>query len=319
MREILVSGSTAYDTLLHYDGKFIDQFESADISKWLNMSVMSDTCEKNLWGVWANIAYNLALLGENPILLTSVGSDYSFAGIMKEKVNLEYVHKEEMKFTATATIMSDNLDNRITIFHPGAMIDAWESKISYIKEEIGYSIVSANHIPTMLEHARELNIKWVKIFADPAQQISQMSHDEICELIELSDYLIVNHYELKDLQRKWSFSDDELLEKLETIIVTYWEQGSQLISKDSIIHIDAIKVDEVDDTTWAGDAYRAWVLKAIAEKRDWKTACQLWTLLASYCVIASWSQNHHFSFGAVKEDMKTHFWVDMDLFKKRKY
>ena len=319
MWEILVSGSTAYDTLMHYDGVFSDHFFGKSISAGINMSVISNSCEKNLWGAGANIAYNLALLWENPILLSSIGYDYSFAWIMEDKVNLQYVHKQEDKFTATATIVSDSTDNRITVFHPWAMDDARKSKIQYVKEDISCAIISPNNIPTMLEHARELSDRWVKIFADPAQQLTQMSQSEIRELLELSDYLIVNHYELKDLQIRWWLSDEELVEKLDTIIVTYGKQWSQLIQKGSIVHIDAVLVDEIEDTTGAWDAFRAGILKGYAEKLDWKTSCQLGTLLASYSVIAPGSQNHHFSFWIVMEDMKHHFDVDLDLFQKRNY
>ena len=88
----------------------------------------------------------------------------------------------------------------MTFFHPGAMQEASASKISYIQEDIAIAIISANHIPTMLEHARELKAKNIPFFADPAQQITQMSHDELREFIHLADYLILNHHELADLK-----------------------------------------------------------------------------------------------------------------------
>jgi adenosine kinase len=80
------------------------------------------------------------------------------------------------------------------------MKEASASKISFIQEDIALAIVSANHIPTMLEHARALHHKDIRFFIDPAQQISQMTHDEIRELIDLADYLIVNHHEFRELQ-----------------------------------------------------------------------------------------------------------------------
>jgi adenosine kinase len=82
------------------------------------MSLSSNTFEKNHGGTGANIAYNLALLGENPILLSSVGHDYSFDGIMEDKVNLNYIHRDKMEHSANSIIVSDRDDNRMTFFHP---------------------------------------------------------------------------------------------------------------------------------------------------------------------------------------------------------
>ncbi len=62
MQEILVSGSTAFDTLMHYNGKFSNQFVDTDVLSWLNMSIVSDSCEKNLGWTGANIAYNCFIM-----------------------------------------------------------------------------------------------------------------------------------------------------------------------------------------------------------------------------------------------------------------
>lgn len=319
MKQILVSWSAAYDNLLHFDGNFKEQFASWSLENTINMSVLCDSFEKNHWGTGANIAYNLALLWECPILLSSIWDDYIFSDVIREKVNLNYIHKEQFEHSSSSMILSDNQDNRITVFHPWAMKHAARSKISYVEEKIWIAIVSANDISTMLEHARDLKQKSVKIFIDPAQQISQMSWDQLRELVDLWDYLIVNHYEFADLQSRWSMSEEDLQNQLEIIIVTYGEQGSHIFSWGEMINIPAISVSEIDDTTWAGDAYRAGVLFSMIEGRDIKTACQLWTVLASYSVIAPGSQQHHFSLWGVMEDMKHHFSVEIDLYQKRKY
>ena len=104
------------------------------------------------------------------------------------------------------------------------MSESSHSKISFVSESIGLALVSANHIPTMLEHARELHARAIPFFADPAQQIFQMNHDETREFINLADYLIVNHYELQELQTKGAFTIEDLTERLKIIIVTYGAQ-----------------------------------------------------------------------------------------------
>ncbi len=238
---------------------------------------------------------------------------------MENKVNLQYIHKEENEFSATAIIVSDSDDNRMTIFHPWAMKKASLSKVSYIQEEIDYAIVSANYIPTMLEHMKDLKSYWAKVFADPAQQISQMTSSDLEKFIFSADYLIVNEYEYKEIQNKIWITEKELTEKIDSIVLTLWEKWSQLIQKEKVAYFDAIHVNNIDDTTGAWDAFHPWILKALSEKWGWEVGCKLWTLLASYCIIAPWSQNHHFSFGLVQEDMKKYFGINIDLYNKRQY
>lgn len=314
MKHILVSWSSAYDTLMHFDWLFQNELQPS-----FNASFLSSSFEKNHGGTGLNMSYNLALLWEKPVLLSSIGEDFIFPDIFSEKVNTKYIHREAMTHSANSIIISDNEDNRITAFHPWAMVYASSSNINYVEESIWAAIVSANHIPTMIEHARYLKDKKISFFIDPAQQISSMTKEEIRELISLWDSLIVNHYEFLELQKISGYEESELRSMFQHIIITYWAEGSQISMWESSYHIPAISVDEVQDTTGAWDAYRAWLLYAMIEWHDIKLWCQLGTILASYCVLASWSQHHHFSLWWVAEDMKHHFGVHIDLYQKRKY
>jgi adenosine kinase len=319
MKEILVSGSTAFDTYCFYNNKFESHFLNGDIKSWLNLSVTSEKMDKFHGGTWSNIAYNLSLLWESSILLSSIWDDYKYSEVVWEKTNLKYIHKTKKSSTAHSVIFADSDDNRMTLFYPWAMVEASESKISFVSESIAFWVVSANHIPTMLEHAREIKNLWLTLFIDPAQQITQMNHDEIRELIDLADYLIVNQYELRDLQSIGWFLDDDLESNLTAYVVTYGTQWSQLHEWKSLIHIPALLTDDFYDSTGAWDAYRAWIFKAMVEWYSLLEGCQLWSILASHCVVAPGSQQHHFSLWVISEQMKEKYWVDMDLYKKRPY
>ncbi|MDA9128928.1 PfkB family carbohydrate kinase [Candidatus Gracilibacteria bacterium] len=319
MKEILVSGSTAFDTLMHYNGNFETLSQNGDISSLLHMSIICESHEKFLGGTGLNIAYNLALLGENPILLSAAGTDFVSDGVIDEGVNMKYFHKDRRYTTAGSIITSDNAEHKISIFYPGAMSMGDQTHVSYVTESLGISIVSANHIPAMLNHAQELQAKNIPFFVDPAQQITAMSSIELQDFLNLGTYLIANEFEFQELQNKSGYSDAELGNMFEKIIITQGSRGSELREGETRTHIPAIPVDEVDDETGAGDAYRAGLLKGVIEGHDWQTSCQIGTILASYCIQVEGAQNHHVSLGNISEDMKTHFGKDIDLYIKRKY
>ena len=315
MKQILVSGSSAYDNIHHYDG----EFTTLSIQELANISLLSSHYTKNHGGTGANIAYNLALLWESAILLTSVGDDYDFSDLIREKINLSYVHRQEMVHSAHSVIIADSKDNRMTFFQSWAMDYASHSKFEYVREQCSIWIVSANHIPTMIEHAQSLSKKNITCIIDPSQQISQMNTEQLTEFLNYGDILIANEYEFQQILEKTQSSESELVKKYETLIVTLWYKGLKLYKNWISTHINAVHVEDFDDTTWAWDALRAGILYWLTEWHDIETACKLGTVLASYSILSSGSQQHHFWLWNVMEDMKTHFDIDIDLFSKRKY
>ena len=72
-------------------------------------------------GCAGNIAYNLKLLGGDPLPMGAVGSDFSpYAAWMDEcGVSRAHVAQIDEALTAQAFITTDLDDNQITAFHPG--------------------------------------------------------------------------------------------------------------------------------------------------------------------------------------------------------
>lgn len=317
MKHIVISGSTAYDSLLTISENFSDFFQKQEFQSF---SLITQESEKFHGGTGANIIYNLSLLWEAAILLSSIGWNYIFSDFIEEKAILKYVHRERYAQTASSVIIADNTDNRMTFFSENAMRFAWNAKPEYITESIWIALISANHIPTMLEHAAYFYKKCIPVILDPAQQISQMTEQELQEFLSHGTILIVNHYEFQEIMMKTAFSAEEIYEKFENVIITYGENGSHIFSKKEWnFQISAIKVDDFADTTGAGDAYRAALCLGIIEDWDIKTSCKLGTILASYSILTKGAQNHHVSLGNLMLDMEELYGIKMDLYQRRKY
>ena len=74
--KILLTGSIAYDYLMTFPGKFQEQILPERLAS-ISLSFLVDSMTRQRGGVAPNIAYTLALLGETPLLMGTVGQDFS--------------------------------------------------------------------------------------------------------------------------------------------------------------------------------------------------------------------------------------------------
>lgn len=94
---------------------------------------------------------------------------------------------------------------------------------------------------------------------------------------------------------------EDILERTETLIITKGEFGSVVMHKDNdnkiqSSNIPAEKVQQVNDPTGAGDAYRAGLIKGlVASKKDIVHAAKMGAVCAAYCVEVYGPQNFHFT------------------------
>src|SRR5215510_843418 len=70
----LVTGSIAYDTIMVFPDRFRNHL-LADQLHILNVCFLTPEMRREYGGTAGNIAYNLRLLGEDPIVMASVGED----------------------------------------------------------------------------------------------------------------------------------------------------------------------------------------------------------------------------------------------------
>jgi adenosine kinase len=89
----------------------------------LNVSFMVPELRREFGGCAGNIAYNLKLLGEEPLPIGTVGSDFGpyLEWLDQWGIRRDYVKILNDTLTAQAFITTDLDDNQITAFHPGAM------------------------------------------------------------------------------------------------------------------------------------------------------------------------------------------------------
>src|SRR6187401_2364202 len=169
----LICGSIAYDTIM----VFHDQFKNhilPDKLHILNVAFLVPDLRREFGGCAGNIAYNLNLLGGEPLIMAT-----------------------------------DLDDNQITAFHPGAMNHSQENHVSDAKG-LKLGIVAPDGREGMLQHAREFRAAGIPFVFDPGQGLPMFNGAELMEFVSLASYVTVNDYEGQMLQERTGKKLEEL-------------------------------------------------------------------------------------------------------------
>jgi adenosine kinase len=279
---ILVTGSIAVDHIMVFRDRFRNHILPDKIHT-LNVAFHVPTLRKSYGGTGANIAYSLRQVGEDPILLGAVGSDFGdYADWLdRHGVRRDYIRVLEDDLTAQCFITTDLDDNQITAFHAGAMDRAHEASLDGISEPIDLAIVAPNGKQAMQELARQLKRRGIPTVIDPGQGIPQFESDELVELLDGAAIYIVNDYEWSLTLEKTGLSPDEVAKRVGVLVVTLGEQGSRIRQADTELEISSVPARRVVDPTGCGDAYRAGLLFGRARGLPLETCGRLGSLLGS--------------------------------------
>lgn len=293
IKNILLSGSLAYDYIMDFPDSFKNHILPEHIHI-LNVCFVVDKLEKNYGGTAGNIAYNIKLLGGEPIILCPLGKDGEAYKKYLNGLNIktDYIPEAKDKMTSAAHITTDKDGNQITAFYNGALADAVKLKIADVKDEFELVIISPNHKDAMIKHAEECYEQKIKFVFDPGQQITAFDSREMLMVLGMSSYLIGNDYEIKLIADKCNLSEEDIIKKVDVMIKTLGSDGSVIYTQDELIKIKPCTATSVEDPTGAGDAYRAGFFTALSKNLDLETCGQMGSVAATYAIEKYGTQNH---------------------------
>ncbi|MHB1084788.1 MAG: carbohydrate kinase family protein [Thiobacillus sp.] len=288
----LICGSLAFDSIMVFQDHFKHHI-LPDKVHMLNVSFLVPEMRREYGGCAGNIAYNLKLLGGEPVIMATVGDDF---GAYAERLDGLNISREAIRtmvgsYTAQAFITTDLADNQITAFHPGAMFFSHENDASKARD-IGLGIVSPDGRDGMLNHCRQFHAAGIPFVFDPGQGMPLFSGAELLEMVELADYVTLNDYEAELLQARTEQSLDTLAAQVKCLVVTRGEAGSLFYVDGRQIDIPVVPAQSVVDPTGCGDAFRAGLLYGIAHGWDWETTGQLASVMGSIKIEQRGGQNH---------------------------
>ena len=309
----LITGSFAFDTIM----VFRDQFKNhilPDQVHILNVCFLVPDLRREFGGCSGNIAYNLKLLGGDPVPMGAVGEDFAPYRTWLEKNRIDLTHVVEIPgtFTAQAFVTTDTDNNQITAFHPGAMEHAHQNKVSEAAN-IDLGIIAPGGRDAMLQHAAQFAEAGIPFIFDPGQGLPMFTGTELDRFIDQATYLVVNDYESELLQKKTGKHLEQLASRVDALVVTRGAHGADIHHHGAFIHVDAARIAEAKDPTGCGDAFRAGLLYGLAHKLDWQTSGQIASLIGAIKIEHHGTQNHHFSKSEFEARYRENFAASLQL------
>jgi adenosine kinase len=298
---LVLTGSIAFDYLMTFPGYFSQHFLPDQLEK-ISLSFLVDSLTRRRGGIAANIAYTLALLGERPKVMATVGEDFGdFRAFLEQNgVDTSAIEVVPGESTASFFVTTDRAQAQIASFFTGAM--AFASKLSFtdLSQRPDMAMISPNDPEAMVRYAQECRKLVIPYLYDPSQQIVRLDGADLQAGIEGCQALFTNDYEFSLIEDKTSLTLDTILAIVDFLIVTRGKDGTHLYTSDGVVHIPIIQPQSIADPTGVGDAFRGGFLKGYLNGLSLERCGQMGSLAATYCLEADGPMGHHFDLGSFK-------------------
>ncbi len=291
---ILISGSLGYDRIMDFPGYFKEHFLPNQLHN-INVSFPIKTLSENFGGTAGNIAYNLKLLGEEPDMHVTAGSDFDRyrARLRDLRISTEHIQITPTKPCSFANIMTDKANNQITAFYPGASHEPYVSDIRH--ETAHVAIIAAGSSTDPLSFVRAYKAAKIPYFFDPAQQIPDLTGDALRRGIDGAHIVFGNDYEFKMMTEMTGWQEEDMLDHAQALVITLGEKGSRIVTPEGQWPVHAAHSKTIVDPTGAGDAFRAGFIKGYVNNLPLPQCSKLGSIVAIHAIEAYGTQNHRFT------------------------
>jgi adenosine kinase len=262
----------------------------------LNVSFLVPSLRRDFGGCAGNIAYALKLLGGTPLPMATVGQDGGgyLERLAGQGISCEFVRSVPDTYTAQAMIITDIDNNQINGFHPGAMEQAWQNRIT-ARSDIKLGIIAPDGRDAMLQHAEQFAAANIPFVFDPGQQLPRFDGAELRSFVGQATWVAVNDYEGKMLSERTGWDNAEISRQVKGLIVTLGAEGSDVWVDGHKTHVAAVPATSVVDPTGCGDAYRGALLFGLEQGWSLERCAALGNHLGSVKIAHRGPQNYNFA------------------------
>jgi adenosine kinase len=311
---IVVTGSLAFDYIMDFPGYFKDHM-LMEKAHMLSVSFLVDSMRKMRGGVAGNIAYNLALLGERPLIVGAAGHDFNEyrAWLEGQGVDTSGVSLIANEFTSSCFINTDRANNQIVAFYAGAMGHDHLSTLAdrgLTSEDL--VLISPTTPQAIERYAVECQQLGIPYIFDPGKQSPRLEAEHIILGLKGARVFVGNDYEFGMMARKLAISEEQLIASTPLTVITRGEQGSLIYTEGHLAaEIPTAPVAEVKDPTGAGDAYLAGLAFGIARDLPLEVTGRVAALAAAFAIEERGCQEHNYSRAAFAERYRAAFGADL--------
>ncbi len=303
----LICGSIAYDNIMVFEDSFKNHILPEQIHI-LNVAFLVPEMRREFGGCAMNIAYNLKLLGQDPLPMATAGEDFAPYSdwLDNQGIRRDHIRLIDGVYTAQAFITTDVDGNQITAFHPGAMNESHLNRVSDA-QDVTIGIISPDGRDGMLEHATQFAAAEIPFIFDPGQGLPMFGGEELRQFVEQAAWVTVNDYEWQLLKERTEWDVGDLKRRVKGLIVTRGAKGSIIYTPEMDFDIPAAKPATVRDPTGCGDAYRAGLLFGFMADYDWPTVGRVASLMGAIKIESHGTQNHRFTREEFQERFQASF------------
>ena len=307
---VIITGSIAYDYLMSFPGRFVEHILPDQLAN-ISLSFLVDEMRRQRGGCAANIAYNLALLGERPRMMGTVGQDFGEyrAWLEEQGVDTSLTRDELDLFTASFFVNTDQDGNQIASFYTGAMARARNLSFRELDAvRIDLVTISPNDPEAMGKYAAECQELGIPYLYDPSQQIVRLPGEDLKSGLNGCDLLVVNEYEFGMLEEKTGLSAEAIRSApARACIVTLGAEGTRIWAGGDVYDVPIVPPERVDDPTGVGDAFRAGLIKGLALDLSWDLAGKMGALAATYTLEQPGPQSQRYTVAEFVARFRQHF------------
>jgi adenosine kinase len=263
----------------------------------ISLSFLVDHMVRQRGGNAPNIAYTLALLGEHPQILATVGEDFADYRAWLESQGIDTSLAKVVPGTYTASFFAntDLANNQISSFYTGAMAHAATLSLRDIPQKPDLVIISPNDPKAMDQNVAECKELGIPYLYDPSQQIVRVSGEEIRRGVDGAASLFVNEYEFELLQKHTGLTQSQVLEQVGFLVVTLAEKGAAVYVQGKVVQIPVVPPTAILDPTGVGDAFRGGFVRGLRLGLGWDICGKMGSLAAAYCLETRGPQEHHYT------------------------
>jgi len=304
----LITGSVACDYLMTFPDHFKEKILPERLES-ISLSFLVESMSKQRGGIAPNIAYSMALLGEKPRVMATVGEDFSdYRNWLESKgVDTSLMQVVSGEFTASFFATTDRASAQIASFYSGAMGHSATQSLKNLEKKPDLVIVSPSAPDAMMKFPAECRELGIPYLYDPSQQVLRLEGKELARDMEGAYFLFCNDYEFGLISKKTGWSLDQILDHVKVLVITRGKDGADLYMGGDSVHIPTVPEDQIVDPTGVGDAFRGGFLAGYSHGFEWKLCGEIGSLAAVYCLEQKGPQSHSYTKAEFVARFRKHF------------